>query len=323
MSRIRYLHLALAGALLALLLWKTDIADVATALRDVSPLTATAVIALNAPIALLFWARSRMVLERLGHQIPARVLLPVVLLGNVAGSLTPASAGELLRTAMLKSHADVTAKDGFALVLYERALSVYLMALGTGVVAAFVALPLPAAAIVLGVAAPLFVLPILGSKLLSFLPKRRVARGPAFVRDLVERAANVADRLEWLLRDRNLLAWWSATTAVIFGIVTIQFWLLTRALSSAVSPQEAWVAFGASQLAAIVSLLPLGLGASDGSTAAVLRRAGMTLEQGTAVAILVRATITLPLGLAAVLCYLYLQRLGGEPNQVHKARNPK
>ena len=310
MSHIRYLHLALAGALLALLLWKTDIADVASALRDVSPLTAIAVVALNAPIALLFWARSRMVLERLGHQIPARVLLPVAFLGNVAGSLTPASAGELLRTAVLKSHADVTSRDGFALVLYERALSLYLMALGTGVVAAFIALPLPAAALIASIAAPLFVLPVAGSKILSLLPKQRIARGPSFVRDLVERVGHVADRLQWLLRDRGLLALWSAATAIIFAIITLQFWLLTQALSTAISPQEAWVALGASQLAAIVSLLPLGLGAADGSIAAVLRRAGMTLEQGTAVAILVRATITLPLGLAAIGCYLYLQRLG-------------
>ena len=310
MSRIRYLHLALAGALLALLLWKTDIADVASALRDVSPLTAIAVVALNAPLAVLFWARSRMVLERLGHQIPPRVLLPVALLGNVAGSLTPASAGELLRTAMLKSHADVTSRDGFALVLYERALSLYLMALGTGVVAAFIALPLPAAALIASIAAPLFVLPVAGSKILSLLPKQRIARGPAFVRDLVERVGHVAGRLQWLLRDRGLLALWSAATAIIFAIITLQFWLLTQALSTAISPQEAWVALGASQLAAIASLLPLGLGAADGSIAAVLRRAGMTLEQGTAVAILVRATITLPLGLAAIGCYLYLQRLG-------------
>lgn len=310
MSRIRYVHLTLAGALLALLLWKTDIADVASALRDVSPLTAIAVVALNAPIALLFWARSHMVLERLGHQIPPRVLLPVALLGNVAGSLTPASAGELLRTAVLKSHADVTSRDGFALVLYERALSLYLMALGTGVVATFIALPLPAAALIASIAAPLFVLPVAGSKILSLLPKQRIARGPAFVRDLVERVGHVADRLQWLLRDRGLLALWSAATAIIFAIITLQFWLLTQALSNAVSPQEAWVALGASQLAAIVSLLPLGLGVADGSIAAILRRAGMTLEQGTAVAILVRATITLPLGLAAIGCYLYLQRLG-------------
>lgn len=311
MSRIRYLHLALAGGLLALLLWKTDVTGVARALRDTSPLTAATVVALNAPIVVLFWLRSRLVLERLGHQLPARVLLPVALLGNVAGSLTPASAGELLRTTMLKSHAGVTAKDGFALVLYERALSVYLMALGTGIVAAFVLLPLPVASLIAVIAALLAALPIAsGPTLLSVLPKRRLARGPAFLRHLVERAADVADRLEWLLRDRRLLLTWTTITGLIFGLVTAQFWLLSRALSDAVNPQEAWLAFGASQLATIASLLPLGLGAADGSIAAILRRAGMTLEQGTAVAILVRATITLPLGLAAVACYLYLQRVG-------------
>lgn len=316
MSRVRYLHLALAAGLLALLLWKTDITDVARALRHVSPATAIAVVALNAPIALLFGIRSHLVLGRLGHQLPARILLPVALLGNVAGSLTPASAGELLRTTMLKSHAGVTAKDGFALVLYERVLSVYLMALGTGVVTAFVVLPLPAASLIAAIAAALSAFPFVGGPmLLSFLPKRRIGRGPAFLQNLVERAVDVADRLQWLLRDRGLLLTWAMITGVIFSLVTAQFWLLSRALSDAVSPQDAWLAFGASQLAAIVSLLPLGLGAADGSIAAILRRAGMTLEQGTAVAILVRATITLPLGLAAVGCYLYLQHVRrAEPN---------
>lgn len=309
MSRARYAHLALAAGLLALLLWRTDITGVGSALRHASPLTVIAVVALDAPVALLFWLRSRMVLGRLGHQIPARVLLPVALLGNVAGSMTPASAGELLRTTMLKSHAEVTAKDGFALVLYERALSVYLMALGTGVVAAFVVLPLPAASLIAAIAALLCGLPLSGSMLLSLLPKRRIARGPALLQDLIERVVDVVDRLEWLLRDRTLLLAWTTITGAIFALVMVQFWLLSHALSDAVSPQEAWLAFGASQLAAIVSLVPLGLGAADGSIAAILRRAGMTLEQGTAVAVLVRATITLPLGLAAVGCYLYLQHV--------------
>jgi uncharacterized protein (TIRG00374 family) len=317
-SRARYLHLALAAALLALLLWKANIADVASALRDASPATAGVVVALNLPVALLFWLRSRLVLARLGHHVPARVLVPVAVLGNVAGSLTPASAGELLRTAVLKSHAGVTANDGLALVLYERALSLYLMALGTGVVAAFISLPLPAAVLIAAIAAPVSLLPIFGSRVLRFLPRQRIERGPALLRDLIERAGTVADRLQWLLQDRALFAAWSVITAAIFGVITLQFWLLARSLSSVVSPQEAWVALGASQLAAIASLLPLGLGAADGSIAAILRRAGMTLDQGTAVAILVRATITLPLGLAAVGCYLYLQRIGSAEERARR-----
>jgi uncharacterized protein (TIRG00374 family) len=309
-SRARYLHLGLAAALLALLLWKTDVGEVAHALRGVNPLTAVLVIGLNIPIGLLLGVRSGLVLARLGHRIPANILFPAALLGNVAGSLTPASAGELLRTAMLKSHADVSTRDGVALVLYERALSTYLMALGTGVVAAFVALPLSRGALVAACAAPLFALPIVGARLLSILPAQRVQRGPAVARDLLERIGNVADRLQWLLTDRRLLASWTTITALVFAGITLQFYLLTRELSHAISPQEAWVALGASQLASIASLLPLGLGAADGSVAAILHRSGMTLEQGTAVAILVRVVITLPLGIAAILCYLYLQRRG-------------
>ena len=104
-------------------------------------------------------------------------------------------------------------------------------------------------------------------------------------------------------------------TAVMFIVVALQIWVLSRAVSHAVSPVEAWTAFGASQLAGIVSLLPLGIGAADGSLAALLRRMGTTFEQGTVVAILVRAVMTLPMGLVAVLCYLYLQRLGSGTEQ--------
>jgi uncharacterized membrane protein YbhN (UPF0104 family) len=194
-------------------------------------------------------------------------------------------------------------------VLYERGLSAYLTALGSGVVAALLVLPGPLATLLALAAAPLFVLPFVGATLLDLLPKQRISRRPAVVWDIIARAQNVADRLQWLLRDRRLLVLWSIVTLGIFAIMTLQFWLLTRALSNVVSPQEAWVALGASSLAGTASLLPLGLGATDGSLAALLRRAGMTLEQGTAVAILSRATITLPLGLTAVGCYLYLQHL--------------
>jgi uncharacterized membrane protein YbhN (UPF0104 family) len=111
-----------------------------------------------------------------------------------------------------------------------------------------------------------------------------------------------------LLRDRKLLAGWSMLTAAMFAIAMLQLWLLARSVSHAIRPEEAWTAYGASQLAGIASLLPLGLGAADGSLAALLRRMGTTFEQGTVVAILVRATMTLPLGLMALASWLWLAR---------------
>lgn len=260
------------------------------------------------PLALLFPVRSYFVLRRLGADVPARVLVPAAILGNVAGSLTPASSGELLRTAVLRSHADLAVEDGLALVLYERGVSMFIMMLGTAVTAAFVALDTRPALIVAAVALPLFALPAAGPLLLGLLPDAGDDDRGGVLRSALRRVRHVTGRLRLLLRDRGLLAGWSLLTAAMFAIATLQMWLLARSVSHAIRPEEAWTAYGASQLAGIASLLPLGLGAADGSLAALLRRMGTTFEQGTVVAILVRATMTLPLGLMALASWLWLAR---------------
>ena len=308
------LHASIAIALLALIVWKTGIGDVRRVLSDVDPRLLVAVIALNVPIALLFPLRAHFVLQRLGARVRPSVLVPAAILGNVAGSLTPASSGELLRTAVLRSHANLPVDDGLALVLYERALSVWIMAAGTAIVAAFVALARTQAIAVAGVVAILALLPAVGPWLLDLLPDAGGDEDRAgMLRSLVRRIQRVSSRLQLLLNDRALLAGWSLLTSAIFALTTLQLWLLARSVSHAIRPEEAWTAYGASQLAGIASLLPLGLGAADGSLAALLRRMGTTFEQGTVVAILVRATMTLPLGLLAVASYLYLARMPETP----------
>ncbi len=311
MSRWRLLHASIAVALLALIVWKTGIGDVRRVLADVDPWLLVAVALLNLPIALIYPLRAHFVLRRLGADVAPRVLAPAAILGNVAGSLTPASSGELLRTAVLRSHADLPVEDGLALVLYERALSVWIMAAGTAVVVSFVALDAALAVAVAAVALALAMLPVAGPWLLDLLPAAGEDERPGVLRSLLRRLQRVAGRLRLLLGDRRLLALWSLLTAAIFAITTLQLWLLARSVSHAIRPEEAWTAYGASQLAGIASLLPLGLGAADGSLAALLRRMGTTFEQGTVVAILVRATMTLPLGLLAVASYLYLVRISG------------
>ena len=116
-------------------------------------------------------------------------------------------------------------------------------------------------------------------------------------------------QMRLLFGDVGLLIRWGGVTIMIFVLNAIQSWLLTRSVSGGVGLNEAWVAFGASQLAGIASLLPLGLGAADGSLAGTLRTMGLTLDQSTTVAVLMRLTTTLPLGVAAVASYLYLARL--------------
>lgn len=307
MSRFRAVNLLIAAGLVALLLWKVNLGEVGDSLREVNAGLLVAVLALNIPVLLLFAARSDLLLRRLGHRVDPRLLLPAMVLGNVAGSLTPAASGELLRTAMLRSHADIRTEDGLALVLYERGVSVYMLALGAGLAAALVELPPAAGGPLAAAGLLLLAVPPLAIRLLPLLPAVPAGRqGIAWraFRALLQ----VASQVRRLLDDLRLFVAWSALTAAILGIAVVQLWLLARSLAPGVNPAEAWLGFGASQLAAIASLLPLGIGAADSSLAALMRRFGMTLEQGTVVAILVRATITLPLGLAAVGCYLYLLR---------------
>ncbi len=302
-GRLRLLHVSVAAALLALIIWKTGVGEARDVLAGVDARLLACVVVLNVPLALLFPLRSHLVLRRLGARVDPRLLVPSSILGNVAGSLTPASSGELLRTTMLHAHARVATEDAMALVLYERALSVWLMSLGTAAVTAFVALPLRPALIVGTIALVLLAMPAAVGRLLQGTAR---ARPDSRVGRALGRARHVAHRVGRLVADRRLLVTWSLVTATIFAVNTLQFWLLARSVSHAISPPEAWIALGTSQLAGIVSLLPLGFGVADGSLAAVLRKMGATLDQATVVAVLVRATITLPLGLLACASYLYL-----------------
>lgn len=318
MSRARLLHLGVAAALVALLLWKADVHDVGAALARAELLPVIAVVAIDVPALFLLYVRARFVLEALGHDVPARILVPASILGNVAGSLTPASAGELLRAGVLHTRAEVSVEDALALVAYERSMSIYLLALGTGVVAAFLALPVAAATLVAFAGAVLVLLPAATAPLLRLLPGARGGRSTRAGRAF-DGFLGAAGQMRLLFGNLRLLGRWGGVTATIFALNAVQTWLLARSVSSEVTPAEGGVAFGASQLAGIASLLPLGLGAADGSLAGLLREMGLSLDESAAVAVMMRLTTTLPLGVAAIASYLFLtrppSRVGGEDGE--------
>lgn len=304
---IRIAQLAAVLAIFAFLAWRLDIDSLLEAIGEIDPSTAIAVIALNLVTAFLFGVRSRVALRRLGHDLPFDLVLAAAVVGNVAGALTPASSGELLRAVALKSHANVSYKDGAALVVFERGLSLYMLILGTLVGVAVYAAPpvLATVAVLAGVAA--LALPWLCSPLLSSLPAPS-PDGNGWPHRIHAYIADIAVQLRRLFGHAPTMLAWTAITAAGFGVVTLQFWLLAHALEDTITPLEAWIGFGGSQLAALVSLIPLGLGASDASLAAILDRFGMTFENGAAVAVLVRATATLPLIILAATSWLYLAR---------------
>jgi uncharacterized protein (TIRG00374 family) len=305
MSKLRLLQVPLVLALFAFLAFQLDLDGLTDALSGADPAVVVIAVALNLPICALFGLRMHLVLRRLGHRLAPDLIVASAVVGNVAGALTPASSGEILRAAALRSHSDVSLDDAVALVVFERGLSLYLLSLGTLAAFSVTVLPAPAAIAACAACIAALTLPFFVAPILDHLP---AGSGDSLVGRLVGRLRSMGGQLRFLLRSPSLLLPWFGVTAAIFATFTLQYWLLARSVEDVVSPIEVWIAFGASQLAAIASFIPLGLGASDASLAAILSKYGMSLESGTAVAILVRAASTLPLIVLAAASWVYLSR---------------
>lgn len=307
MNSLRLLNLVIAGVVVGILVLSFHPNELWDALKDVDARLIVPAIGLNLPVTLAAALRSSLVFRRLGHDLPASVLIPTTVVGFVAGGLTPAASGELLRAGPLQTRAGVPFESSIAAVTYERVLALYLLAIITGVLLAFTSDDRAIGLASVVVAAALVLLPWLLSSVLGQLNDHKSELGrEGRLRSILRRGRDLAEQLRLLLRDLGLLLRWWSVTAAMFSMVALQYWLLARAVSDNISLDEAWLAFGASTLAGVASLIPLGLGVLDGSLAAVLNRLGTTLEQGGVVALLVRATVTLPLVLAAFACYLYL-----------------
>jgi uncharacterized membrane protein YbhN (UPF0104 family) len=296
----RLLHVALAAGAVAFVVVRSDPAALREALSGTDLGLAALAAALNLPVALMASVRSGFVFRSLGHRVPPEVLLPTSVVGFVAGGLTPAAAGELLRTGALRGRAGVPVEESVVAVAYERVFALYLLALSAAVIFALDRL---AAAATL-----LFLLPLLAARSLPRFPPPAEAGQGGALRRAARRAAALALRVRVLFEDAALHARWATLTLSMLLLIALQYWLLARGVAGGVSLPEAWLALGVSTVAAVLSLLPLGLGVLDGSLAATLDRLGLTLEQGGVVALLVRATVTLPLVALAFLSYVYLQR---------------
>lgn len=304
------LHASVALGLLGLLLWRANPLDLRDEYSDFEPWPAMAAVLLNVPIIVGMTLRGQLILGRLRHPVPFLALLPISTLGNVAGSLTPAGAGELLRTPFLKERHAIPHADSVAAILYERGLSVLVLAASTGVAAAWMTLDIgPALAVTVGGVALALGAPAAAAFVLGRLH---------FAEDaVVERDASLLDRLRTalgrpvgpllvLLRDPASTVVIGLTNLLVFALTAGQLWLLVEALGLELSVAEAWTALGASLLAAIFTFLPLGLGSMDATLAAIIGATENGFHAGAAAAILLRATATLPMGVAALASYVYL-----------------
>lgn len=264
---------------------------------------------LNAVTLLLTSLRSQMVLKALGHSVRLDVLFPAAILGFVAGSLTPAASGELLRAEALRSKASIPVADSLTLIAYERGLSAYLLAVTSIGAAALLVLPSWVFVVALLPLGAMIMAPSWLRHLLRLVPAQSSdPRG--WLGRVVSYALRLASQVERLLSNPALLASWSLTTFGLFAVVSLQFWLLSRGVGADATFEVAWLAYGLSQLAGIASLLPFGIGVSDGSLAATLAHFGSTTEQAAAVALLVRLAVTLPLVGGALFSYAFLLTRG-------------
>ncbi|HEY7374387.1 MAG TPA: lysylphosphatidylglycerol synthase transmembrane domain-containing protein [Polyangia bacterium] len=314
MTPLRLLQVGLAVAVVAFVVVRSHPSELWRVLQDVDARRALAALLLNVPVLLLAPLRSYLVYRRLGHSVAAGVVVPTTIVGFVAGGLTPGASGELLRAQSLRDRAAVSFHDVVTAVVYERALSVYVLVLAAAFIAAVSYLS-PAAAASAGVVCLALVLaPWAGAGLLSaFKLEDRHIEGSGIVARAARRLLSTAVQIRFLMQDVKLLLATSAISLVIFALIALQYWLFARGVNADVGIGDAWIALAISTFAGIVALIPLGLGILDGSLAATLDRLGATLEQGAAVVVLVRALVTLPLVLIAALCYVLLQRRVAAP----------
>ena len=306
MNVLRVWQVIIVAVLAFVLVWRTDFDGVRQAIGGAGVWQLAAVVGLNVPIVLLLGLRSQLVLGVMGRRLPAALVFPAAIVGNVAGSVTPVSSGELLRAALLRSHADLPVEAGLALVVFERSMSLYLLVITTGCAGAMLALPGPAAPVLAGAAVLFMAVPLAAGRAFGSQASGAPEAGGSFA----VRASRLMRTVGALLHDPGLYVRWGACTLAVFALNGLQVWLVADSLHASASGLDAWTALGTSQLAGIASLLPFGLGASDGSLAAVLGKLGSTLQEGAAVAVLVRMTSTLPLIMIALGCYLYLMRRG-------------
>jgi uncharacterized protein (TIRG00374 family) len=311
---LRYISAAIALGVLVFVIVTARPAEVWDALKHVEGTRPWIVIALNLVVIALFTARSQLVLTRMGHAVPLKVLVPASILGNVAGALTPGGSGEILRAAALQRSAGLRLGDAVTLVAYERVLSTYLLLLSTLACLALDNLAAAPAAVVVILCALLVLLPWLCAVLvLPRLPRSDQIEGASFPRVVLRLGLQLAAEIRVLLMNAGLLVVWSVLTVVSFGVVALQFELAARSLGIDIGLLDGWIAFGGSGVASIISLLPLGVGIGDGSIAAIIQHAGdVPFDLATATAVLIRATVTLPLIALAVASYFYLLRFTAE-----------
>jgi len=275
---------------------------------------ALVVLALNGPIVALWVARSSLVLAKLGYRLPLMSLVAVTTVGNVASTLTPGGAGDVLRGVALKTRHDVPGPLAASAVLYERLYIPLLMILSlvaAGVVQALAGQPVVMAIALAGdlviAVACVRLYPLLAARLRSLATgDGRISRMCGRWTERLGSLGKVNDALVDLFSDLELALRFALLTLAAYALTAVQIWLLLDAVGGEASGAQAWLAYGAASLAGMLTVLPGGVGIWDATLYFVLAGHGVDATLASTTTLLLRALMTLPLGLLAIVFHLYL-----------------
>jgi uncharacterized protein (TIRG00374 family) len=140
-GRSRYLGFGITIAFIALLVWKTDVKELLTALAEASYVWVVPAIATTLASYCLRTGRWERLLRPI-QSLPFRTLLPVVFIGFMANNLLPARMGEVVRAYALGRKTGLSKSMGLATILLERLCDGITLLAALGLVA--ILFPLPA-----------------------------------------------------------------------------------------------------------------------------------------------------------------------------------
>jgi hypothetical protein len=294
-------------ALLAYLLLRLDLRQVAALLRQADPLPVMLALALLVPLIWLKTVRWQIILAAQGIRYGGRPALLAYFGSLFVGFLTPGRLGEFVKAFHVQRECGVSGALAFAGVLADRLFDLLALLVTGGL--ALLALSSLAASDALGLAAALALLVV---PFLLFL-------NPAvygWVQRRAQRWGRIGDRLfgvhGWLTEVRHSLRRLSPLaltaslllTALAYGVYYGQCYLLALALGL---PADFLVVTYAVALGSLITLLPIsisGLGTREAVMIAYLGAAGVTSEAALGFSLLVFLTFYLGGGLIGLVAWL-------------------
>jgi uncharacterized protein (TIRG00374 family) len=262
----------------------SDVGKIQSALVSIGIAGWASVIGLSTFNILLRIVRWQKYLTRLGHNIPAKQNMQYFLAG-FAFTLTPAKAGEAVRSLYLKQNG-VSYTDSLAALFAERLtdlIAVILLALAAAY--AFEDYQLP---VILAGCATLAMLPLIHSKAVrkilasasGAITNTRISKGLGHLVELINSSAG-------LLRSGPLYGGMALSMLAAFS-VSLMMYLTLKFLGVDIGMPLAVGIYATGILVGALSFLPGGLGSAEATMIGLLMLAGVELTTATAATLICR-----------------------------------